>query len=276
MNAYVYILIFFLGSAIGSFLNVVADRYHSGMSFTFGKSICFVCGKKIKLSDLIPVISYIKLLGKCRYCGQKIPSVLFLSELIMGVLTLFAFVKADLLSFVYIGDFTYVIWAGFLLHVLISGLVLLIALYDLKHFIIPDNFLILLAIASIFFNLIQGFSVTYIIAAVVLSLPFLALFLLSKGTWLGLGDVKYIFVIGLLLGLSNGLTAVIFAFWIGAAYSLIAMFLERVLPHVGLLKNSKGLTMKTEIPFGPFLSLGVVVALYFRIELFNLNLIALF
>lgn len=276
MDFYIYVIMFFCGSAVGSFLNVVADRYHSGMSFISGKSICFSCGAKIKFLDLVPVISYIALMGRCRKCGHKIPKTLFFSELIMGTLFLLAFLKADFFGLTSNPEAWYLSLVVFLLYVAISGVVFLIALYDLKHFIIPDYFLVIFAVLSIVLNFILGFSIIYIVAAIVLCLPFLILFLLSKGRWLGLGDVKYIFVIGLLLGLAKGLTAVVLAFWIGAAYALIVLGLDKILPRIGLLQNPKGLTMKSEIPFGPFLSLGIILALYFAIDLFSLNSIVLF
>jgi prepilin signal peptidase PulO-like enzyme (type II secretory pathway) len=99
----------------------------------------------------------------------------------------------------------------------------------------------------------------------------LFIFLISKGTWLGFGDVKYIAVIGFFLGFAQGLSAVILSFWIGAVFSLTALFLKKIVSgtNLPLLKNN--LTIKSEIPFGPFLSLGIIVSFYLGLDLFHIN-----
>lgn len=147
----------------------------------------------------------------------------------------------------------------------IFAILLLIAVYDLKHFIIPNSFLWILGFLSLLFvGFDSGFNLMLLlqnfISGLVLALPFLILFLISQGRWIGLGDVKYIVVIGFLLGLANGVSAILLAFWIAAGFALFLLFIIR-----------KNLTMKSEVPFGPFLSLGVGLGLFFGLDILHLN-----
>ena len=193
----------------------------------------------------------------------------------MGVLSVLAFLKSGFLF----SDFSWLLATNYLLLTAIFGTILLISVYDLKHFIIPDSFLIALFVFSLLHNsyfilhnslplisylgfLISGFSLT---------LPFLLIFLISKGTWLGFGDVKYIAVIGFMLGFVVGLSAVVLSFWIGAVFSLIALAVKKIVSRTSLPLLKNNLTIKSEIPFGPFLSLGIIVSFYLSLDLFHIN-----
>jgi leader peptidase (prepilin peptidase) / N-methyltransferase len=281
------IIIFLFGTALGSFVCVIANRYGTGLSFLKGRSVCFSCNTELKTKDLFPVFSFLFLKGKCRYCKSKIPKETFFVEIIMGVLSVLAAFKSGLF-----GDnfqFSFIIHNSyFIIHFLILtcifGTILLISLYDLKHFIIPDSFLVVLFILSIFYVLISSPShfslllatsywllITNLISGIILTLPFLLIFLISKGTWFGFGDVKYIAVLGFLLGIANGLSAVVLAFWIGAIFAVIALFFKKITPHINLPLLHNNLTMKSEIPFGPFLSLGAIICLCLSIDIFHIH-----
>jgi prepilin signal peptidase PulO-like enzyme (type II secretory pathway) len=99
--------------------------------------------------------------------------------------------------------------------------------------------------------------------------PFLLIFIVSKGRWIGFGDVKYIAVIGFFLGFALGLSAVILAFWIGAAFSLLVISINKFKINLPFLRNN--FTIKSEIPFGPFLSLGIILSFYFNADLFQIQ-----
>ncbi len=250
---------FFLGASVGSFVCVVASRYNTGLAFWKGESFCFSCNSTLKTLDLVPLLSFLTLKGRCRYCGSKIPKDTFIIELAMGLLSILAALKVGLfslaLSWLFIGHY--------LLLLIIFAVILLITLYDFRHFIIPDSFLlVLLGLSACYFFLFVS-RISYLaplVSGASLALPFLLLFLVSRGKWLGLGDVKYIAVLGVLLGFAEGLSAVILGFWIGAVYALLALFVLK-----------KNITMKSEIPFGPFLSMGIIASLYFSIDLFHLH-----
>ncbi len=245
---------------------VIANRYNTGLPFLGGRSICFSCNTQLQNKDLFPIFSFLFLKGRCRYCQSKIPKETIIIEILIGVLTLLAFLKFGLsLNFVLIAA--------------IFANILLISVYDLKHFIIPDSFLISLFILSFLHNslfiihnsLSLASYLISLVSGIFLTLPFLLIFFISKGAWMGLGDVKYIAVLGFFLGFIQGLSAIVLAFWIGAAFSLIALFLKKIAPHINLPLLNKSPTIKSEIPFGPFLSLGIIISFYLGLDLFQIH-----
>jgi prepilin signal peptidase PulO-like enzyme (type II secretory pathway) len=255
-----WIIIFLFGAALGSFIAVISDRYNTGLSFLKGRSICSSCNTELQKKDLIPIFSFLLLRGKCHYCQSKIPKEALIIEILMGILTVLAFSKSGLSL-------------DFILVVAIFGNILFISVYDLKHFIIPDSFLISFFVLSFLYLILNTlYSIpTFLFSGLVLASPFLFIFLISKGTWFGFGDVKYIAVLGFFLGFTVGLSAIVLSFWIGAAFSLSALFLKRLKPHINLPLLHNNFTIKSEIPFGPFLSLGIIISFYLSLDLFQIH-----
>jgi len=278
-------LIFLFGAGLGSFVAVIANRYNTGLPWSKGRSICFSCNTQLQKNDLVPIFSFLFLKGRCRYCQSKIPKETFFVEILMGIFSVLAFIKSGL--FVY--DFSAIILnLGFIINLFqyllltsIFAVILLISVYDFKHFIIPDSFLIIFFILAISSKLVTLNSLSFILSSkllalslssgFILTLPFLIIFLISKGRWIGFGDVKYITVIGFFLGFTVGLSAVVLSFWIGAAFSLVALFLKKITHFINLPLLKNNLTIKSEIPFGPFLSLGVIISFYLSLDLFHIN-----
>jgi prepilin signal peptidase PulO-like enzyme (type II secretory pathway) len=97
-------------------------------------------------------------------------------------------------------------------------------------------------------------------------LPFFILWLVSAGKWIGLGDGKLALGIGWYLGFVNGISAIVLGFWIGAVYAVMMMLIER------LNRDSKNITMKSEIPFAPFLILGIIVEFFLRVDVIGVGL----
>ncbi|MEK7635318.1 MAG: prepilin peptidase [Patescibacteria group bacterium] len=266
MQYFFLVLIFFIGTALGSFISVIANRYNTGLSFMKGRSVCFSCNTELKNKDLFPIFSFLFLKGKCRYCGSKIPKETFITEILMGVLTVVAFLKFGL-------------FLNFVLVTAIFGVILLISIYDIKHFIIPDSFLISLFVLSLihnsYFIILNSLPFTsYLLSlasGIVLTIPFLLIFIISKGTWFGFGDVKYILVLGFLLGFSVGLSAIVLSFWIGAVVSLTMLIAKKIAHRINLPLLRNNLTIKSEIPFGPFLSLGIIISFCLNLDLFHVN-----
>lgn len=275
------IIIFLFGAAIGSFVTVVANRYNTGLSFWRGRSFCFSCNTELTRTDLIPIFSFLFLRGKCRYCNDKIPKETIFVELLMGALSVLAVFKSGLFDFFIIqSNFSSVLVTQYLLLTAIFATILLISIYDLKHFIIPDAFLISFFILALFYNsqfiiLNSIFPTSKLLAlslsGIALTLPFLLIFLISRGRWLGFGDVKYIAVIGFFLGIIQGVSAVILAFWIGAVFSIGLLLLKKIKSHINLPMLPNNLTIKSEIPFGPFLSVGILISFYFGLDLFQIE-----
>lgn len=242
INILLSIFIFLLGLVVGSFLNCVIYRLEAGKSLK-GRSFCPQCGHKLSWLDLFPVFSFLFLAGKCRHCGKKISTQYPLVELAGGIIFLLIFsAQSEILS---AGQFLNLI---FLLY--IASVLIVIFVYDLKHYIIPDKVLLPAIAIALIFNFQD------ILAGLVAACFFLAIFLISQGRWMGFGDVKLAFLMGLLLGIGNVVTALFLAFFFGAIISII-------------LIGFYGKNLKSEIPFGPFLILGTFLALLYGKEIIS-------
>lgn len=260
------IIIFIFGASVGSFLNVVAYRSVHGGSIFFDHSKCPHCNHRLAASDLVPILSFITLRGKCRYCHKKISLQYPLVEL--STAFLFALSYFFILHPTsYILDLLYV-W--FVLSVLI-----VIFVTDVKDGLIPDKVIFPAIAVAFVFKLIfltshispfaslispmyQVSSVMYqgsptqliydIVAGVLAGLFFYAIILVTRGKAMGGGDVKYAVFLGFSLGFAKLAVAWFLAFLTGAAFSLILI-------SVG--KKRFGQT----VAFGPFLSIGALIAL---------------
>ncbi|HVY35831.1 MAG TPA: prepilin peptidase [Candidatus Paceibacterota bacterium] len=253
------VIIFVLGLLIGSFLNVVILRMHTGRSFVKGKSICPRCGRKLRWFELVPVVSFLALRGRCRTCHEHISFQYPIVELLTGFLFVLFYIKAPLA-----GGFSAFSWAWFVFMATIASVLIVITVYDIRHKIIPDGAVytfILLALISVVYHVITGgiaLIFPLLIAGVVVALPFFLIWFFSKGKFMGFGDVKLALGMGWLLGLSQGFTAVIFGFWIGGIFGLF------------LIALSHRYSMKSEIPLAPFLIAGLSIVGIFGITLSSL------
>lgn len=249
------LFVFLFGLIIGSFLNVVILRYQTGRSLS-GRSGCLSCNRKLRWYELVPVFSFFLQKGHCRGCQSKISWQYPLVELLTG----FLFV---LVAWHFPGD-----WPAIIFYWLITSLLVIIVVYDFKHKIIPDRFVFALIILSllkpiilldspILLNLGLG-----VVGALAVSLPLFLLWLVSRGRWLGFGDVKLALGVGLLLGWQFGLSALMISFWLGA---IIGLFLI-AWGKTRLWRKGKSYTMKSEVPFAPFLILGFWLVFFFSIN----------
>lgn len=267
-----WILFYFtLGTIIGSFLNVVALRYNSGRLIT-GRSACFSCGEVLSSYDLIPVLSYVIGFGRCRSCGSSISLQYPLIEIFTGIL----FLGVHLSGFSLLYSFYALV---------IFSILIIILIYDFKHNIIPDG-LVYSFIALVFIGLFIDFSsltlivpsVSNLIAGPIISFPFILLWFISRGRWIGLGDAKLALGIGWMLGLIGGFSAIVLSFWIGAVVSVSLLlwgrislyFSKRAWWSTTLFSGSRQLTIKSEIPFAPFLIVGLLLVFFFNINVLEL------
>lgn len=256
MNLIIYILIFIFGSIIGSFLNVVIDRINTGRGFG-GRSHCDVTGKKLKWYELVPIISFLAQGGKSRYSKSPISIQYPLVEFGTGFLFVLIFTKLLPVSFLYPESFIFFLFFYFL----IGSLLVAIFAYDIKHKIIPNYFVWefnILALISIFISKVGDIhfilpSLNLLLAGPIIALPIFLMWLVSKGRWIGFGDVKYCLGMGWLLGISSGFAALILSFWIGAVVGVLMLVF-------GGLKNH-------QIPFAPFLVLGTLIAFLYNIDM---------
>ncbi len=259
------IFFFAFGVAIGSFLNVVILRYNTGQGLD-GRSLCFSCGKQLYWYELIPVLSFLYQKGKCRGCGSKISWQYPLVELVTGLI--FAAVYWKLYPFIFLAFSSFIV--SYILTVLIFCILIVIFVYDLRHKIIPDGLSFALALLGLLYICIDFVplsfnapSVNDLLAGPVLFFPFAFLWFISKGTWMGFGDAKLAFGMGLILGIMGGISAIILSFWIGALISVGLLVIQKV--HLSL--GGRHLTMKSEIPFAPFLIIGFSLVFFFHISI---------
>jgi prepilin signal peptidase PulO-like enzyme (type II secretory pathway) len=252
----ILIVSFIFGTLIGSFLNVLALRYNTGMGVR-GRSKCMSCSKTLTWVELIPILSFAAQRGACKGCRAKISWQYPLVEFFSGALFVIIFLLYPPVTLVSS------IVTAFQLFILC--ILMVITIYDIKHKIIPDP-LVYIFIAAAFILMFIGTdahpfvipSVLQLLAGPILALPFALLWYVSHGEWMGLGDSKLILGIGGLLGLSYGLTALALAFWIGAIVSIIYM-------AVAYRSFKHGL----QIPFGPYLILGLYLVMITGWQLFG-------
>lgn len=259
MEFLILAFVFIFGTIIGSFLNVVIYRYNSGTSPLKGRSQCFSCGKTLVWYELFPLFSFLAQKGKCRGCKVKLSLQYPTVELISGLIFIAVFLLNKSLP-------ETVILLG------IFSTLLVIAVYDLRHQIIPDGLVAVFAMLGLikFFLTVSFFQAFHfphawtLIAGPMLFFPFWALWAVSQGRWLGLGDGKLALGIGWFLGATLGGSAIMLAFWIGAAWALAIMGVQK------MLKTSTAkLSMQSEIPFGPFLIIAVFIVYFTGLNFFD-------
>jgi prepilin signal peptidase PulO-like enzyme (type II secretory pathway) len=241
-----YLLLFLLGISVGSFLSVVLYRLRTGDSALKGRSYCDHCHKKIAWYDNIPLLSFLFLGGKCRYCHQPIAIDYPVTEALIGIQFIWVYwlLKINYNFFNWVeGWYSLALLLYWL--ALFSGSIA-IAIYDFKHLLIPDQILVPLVILSAGRLLVSGqWSVIPVAFA---SAAFLAVFYyLTRGKGMGWGDVKIGFLLGLVLGWPLVAVAYFLAFLTGAGAGVIL-----------IIAKKKGL--KSKIAFGPFLLLGMIIA----------------
>ncbi len=245
------VLVGLFGLLIGSFLNVIIWRLPRKSNIR-GRSECPKCKAELKWHDLIPVVSYILQRGKCRYCGAGISVRYPLIELITGIL--FAVMAMHFYSPVAAEQL-----------VLIRALIVVsfcvaIFVVDLEHYLILDA-LVFPGIAAMLLTglgldlmnhvsllSLSGYTASGLLGAMFAFIPFWLLWYLSKGRWMGFGDVKFVLFMGLVLGFPVIFMGLFLAFMSGA---LISMFF--------LVSGKKQLSSR--IPFGTFLAAATVIAL---------------
>ena len=147
-----------------------------------------------------------------------------------------------------------------------------IFVYDIRHKIIPDGLVyifILLSLVKLFF--FPGFSIfPDLLTGIIIFSFFALLWFLSKGQWMGFGDAKLSLGLGFLMGLGGAPSSIILAFWVGAIISLFLILIRKFSPSSRLPQAIKSLTIKSEIPFAPFLIIGAMLVFFLKIDVFNL------
>lgn len=240
--------IFIIGTIFGSFYNVVGARIPNGESIIRPASHCTTCNHKLGPLELIPVLSYLMLRGRCKHCGAKISWYYMGFELFCGFLFL--------LSYLVFG-FSY----NLIIALTFVSMLDIIIVSDCLYMIIPDSVLIIFGILLIAEKCyISGWEqvVPILISGVIAFLVMLGLKLFGdfifKQESMGGGDIKLLGIFGLVMGWSNALLSIVAAAFIGLPMSLIAINLKKT--HI--------------VPFGPYLSVGALIVFFTQIDVMTL------
>lgn len=249
------IILIGLGLIIGSFLNAAIWRLYKGKSLAIDRSICPSCHHVLAPLDLIPVLSYIFLAGRCRYCGKKISVQYPLVESLTA------------LSFVLVGaNFHFQVSEPLVFALIATSFLILIAVFDLKYYLILDKVVIpaviLALLQTIYLTLSYHGSFLHspfvggIMGVVIVSGFFGLQYLFSHGTWIGFGDVKLGLFLGLLFGVGQGLMLLLLAYMTGAVVG------------IGLIVVGKK-HLSSKLPFGTFLGFCGIIMLVYGNQILN-------
>ena len=242
-----FVIIF--GLMIGSFLNVCIYRIPRRESLIHPRSHCTRCDHQLKAWENIPVISYLILRGHCSSCKAKIPIRYLIVEIITAGVFVLAYNRFGL-------SLDALVFVSFL------SIVIVITYIDIEHQIIPNGLLAIGLIPGIYPLVRDGFNHVqqYLVGAFGLGLGFFLIGLLGNLVFrkesLGMGDVKYAALIGLILGWQSGLVASAIAFISASVFFIILIPFGKV-------------SFGQRVPFGPFLSLGAVLALFCGTNIIN-------
>ena len=235
-------IIFMYGLIFGSFYNVLIYRLPNDQSIITPPSTCGHCQHQLKALDLIPVLSYVMLKGRCRYCNHKVSIQYPIIEIITGLMFLIMYNIYGFNIF-------------FLKAVVLSSIVLVMSMIDLKHYIIPDEISIFTIVSGIvFFLMIGNMSFKSLILGFLVGAGFL--FIIAVIGPMGGGDIKIMAGFSLYLGLERTVLALMLSFILGGVIGLLL-----------ILFKIKG--RKDYIPFGPFLGLGTLTAFIYFNEIFT-------
>lgn len=253
MSLVTSIFIFVFGTIIGSFLNVVVLRYGTGRSLG-GRSTCAITGKTLRWFELIPILSFLIQGGRSRHGGGKLSWQYPLVEFFTGIG--FVAIASKLVPLMYFNPQSYLI--NVLFYFVIFSFVAIIFVYDWRHKIIPNDFVYPLMVLSVAPIVFSSYPIAFLATGPIVALPMLALWFFTKGRGMGFGDVKLALPVGWLLGISGGFAALLLAFWIGAIFGIASIILH-------------GAKWKSEIPFGPFMIVGVAIAFLYNIDMSSIT-----
>lgn len=241
-----YLIIFLVGLLMGSFLNVCIYRIPNEESINFPPSHCQKCKHRLGVLDLIPILSYIGLRGKCRYCGEKISMQYLCIELFNGLAYLYCYYHFGLSI-------------EMVLACLFVSVAIVLTLIDWRHMILPTGIIMFGSIGALIIKVLLSFVhhdprilINSVLGGllgygVVATIFYMAIKLFKK-EGMGYGDVRYLGMIGLYTSPSLVFLTLLIACIIGSVYGIFLY-----------LRNKESVAF----PFGPFLSVGAVLSLFY-------------
>ena len=241
--------IFMFGTAVGSFLSAVLWRLHTGKNFVVARSHCTRCAHTLAPHDLIPIVSFLLLRGRCRYCHRAIDPSYIVIEIITG--TLFVIAATLILH----EPLTLTNVARLLLDWYLIATFIVVFVFDLRHMLILRSVTLPAVVIAAVGNIAFGMPVTSLALGMLLGAGFFYVqYTMSKGRWVGGGDVQLGLLIGAVLGARYALAAIFLAYITGAIYGTALIVLRKK-------------ELQSKIPFGTFLSANAVLMLLFGTQL---------
>lgn len=248
------LIIILFSTLLASFYNVCIHRILTNESIIYPSSHCPSCRHPLKIIDLIPILSYIFLLGRCRYCKSMISPRYLIVELITPIIALLLYYK-------------YGFSWQFISYFILVSLLIITSFTDIKQQIVPNIIILICLISGLFFSLF-GITINFldailglIVGAGSLLIIGLISLLVLKKEGLGGGDIKLLGVIGLFIGWKMTLLTFLFSIYIGGIFSILLMLFKI---------KERG----EYIPFAPFISLATIISLLWGKDIVNWYLLS--
>jgi leader peptidase (prepilin peptidase)/N-methyltransferase len=228
------------GLVIGSFLNMCIHRLPRDLSIVYPSSFCIKCGHKLGFPDLVPVISYLLLGGKCRYCRAQIPARYVYTEILTAVLFVLSF-------------FMFGFTADSIFTCIFVSLIILVTFSDLETQIIPDQASFIGITAGLIYGWTKGRFISSLIGLILCAAIMYGIYKIGTRVYkkeaMGGGDIKLAAFFGAFFGLQNGLLCLFLSFMVGA-----------VISSAYIVVAGKG--RHDEVPFGPAMTVAALITLF--------------
>ncbi len=242
-----FVLLFFLGSSIASFLNLCAYRIPKKISIIYPGSSCEGCNSIIEKLYIMPIIGYLISFGKCKKCGHKIPYVYPLSEALLGIIAIVIYLKTGLsVSFIH-----YMVLLSFLYIVSIIDLTTM----EVHMSVILSFFLLLLITSTLRFFSNEIYAKDFLVSLISSFIFFSLFFLFGTLKWFGYGDSFVVLIMMMFLNFNQGVLSIILSFIIGGIVSIFILFSRKY----SIIK----------MPFCPFLCIGGIMSILFSEKIIN-------
>lgn len=238
-------IFFILGLILGSFLNVLLFRLDREGGIIWGRSKCPKCKSQLNWRDMIPLLSFILLKRKCRYCKERISFIYPIVELLTGLIFALFYIQ---LGFPFnISNIFQLILIYFLIAILF---------FDYIYYLIPDKIVLPLALSSLVLAVIvrRPELINLLISGLIFGGFFAILYIISKGRWIGLGDAKLSLLIGLSFGYPDSFLVIVGSIWTAALLGLILIVFKKA-------------SFKSELPFGSFLAAYSILLIIYQYEI---------
>ena len=245
MDIYFEIIIFLIGIIFGSFFNVCIFRIPNNKSISYPPSHCYRCNTRLKGIDLMPILSWLLLKGKCRYCKSKISIRYPLIELLTGIVFVAIYKSYGFnLMLVY--------------YLVLASILIIITFIDIDFYIIPDSLIIIGLIFGIAFKVLNHMSIIQGVLGLLVcggGMYILISFIenVVKKEVMGGGDIKLFAMIGFFLGVRLGLLTILLSIYVGAIYGVITITYSKL-----KLKSYNSI-----MPYGPFISIAAFISIIY-------------